>query len=513
VSVFLSELRKRGVFRVGVAYGVIAWLLAQVADIVLDAFPAPDWVMRAILLMLALGFPLALLLAWAFEMTPEGIKREQDVERNAPRGRRHLGALSIVVLTLAVALFVLDRFVWTAGGPAPGVDRRSVAVIPFENLSGDDANVPFTSGVHDDLLMQLSKIGAIKTISRRSVLQYRDTTKTVPEIASDLQVATILAGGVQRSGDRVRINVRLIDAATDEPLWAETYDRQLSASNIFAIQSEIARSIAEALRATLTAGEQQRLAAVPTRNLEALDSYFLGKQLLEERTLRSLQAAVAYFEKVVELDPDFARAWLVLGWMCWQIVMEDWQDDTELYWAFSREAFTRAAALDPLDPIALMELASVRATGGDITGAGDALERALDLGRNQADLTIAASNYVATLLDDPGRAKQLLDKGLGMLIRIPRWHHLSGMRVSYFAQDFEAAINHARLSPDNLPTRLFELLSLAQLGRRDEVHERARAFKARHPKFEPEAFMRVHPITADGAKRLFREGCDKAGLD
>ncbi len=265
MSDFLSELRRRSVFRVAVAYGLTAWLLAQVADLVLDAFPAPDWVMRSILLVLALGFPLALLLAWAFEITPEGIKREQDIERNAPRRRRGLDALIIGVLAVAVALLLQDRFVWTAGDPAPGVDRRSVAAIPFENLSRDEANVPFTSGVHDDLLIQLSRIGSIKTISRRSVLQYRNTTKTVPEIAAELGVATILTGGVQRSGDRVRINVRLTDAATDEPLWAETYDRQLSAANIFAIQSEIARSIADALRASLTAGEQQRLAAVPTR--------------------------------------------------------------------------------------------------------------------------------------------------------------------------------------------------------------------------------------------------------
>jgi len=442
VSVFLSELRKRGVFRVGVAYGVIAWLLAQVADIVLDAFPAPDWVMRAILLMLALGFPLALLLAWAFEMTPEGIKREQDVERNAPRGRRHLGALSIVVLTLAVALFVLDRFVWTAGGPAPGVDRRSVAVIPFENLSGDDANVPFTSGVHDDLLMQLSKIGAIKTISRRSVLQYRDTTKTVPEIASDLQVATILAGGVQRSGDRVRINVRLIDAATDEPLWAETYDRQLSASNIFAIQSEIARSIAEALRATLTAGEQQRLAAVPTRNLEALDSYFLGKQLLEDRNVRSLQAAVEYFEKVVELDPDFALGWSGLADAYMILPEYSTAIDLELVEEKSVAATQRALELDPEIPEVLASMAWGRLIHAfDWREAESLLRRALAIQSNNT----SALHWLSHVLSWQGEHAEAirLAKRAAEVDPLPPLMHMNLSYIYADAGDFENAIRIA----------------------------------------------------------------------
>ncbi len=298
----ITELKRRNVFRVGAAYAIVAWLLVEVASVVLPTFAAPEWVMKVVIFLTALGFPLALVIAWAFELTPEGIKREEDVDRSGAQTRRHRNLPIIGLLILAVALFLLDRFVWTEGDPTPGVDRRSVAAIPFENLSGDEANLPFTSGIHDDLLTQLSKIGSIKTISRQSVLKYRDTAKTVPEIAAELGVATILAGGVQRSGDRVRINVRLIDAATDEPLWAETYDRHLSAANIFAIQSEIARSIADALRAKLTAGEQQRLASVPTRNLEAIDTFFLGKQLVEERNVRALQAAVEYLEQVIELD-------------------------------------------------------------------------------------------------------------------------------------------------------------------------------------------------------------------
>ena len=186
---------------------------------------------------------------------------------------------------------------------------RSIAVIPFDNLSNDASNEPFTVGIHDDLLTQISRIASLRTISRTSVLQYRDTTKTIPQIAKELGVATILEGGVQRAGDRVRINAQLIDAVTDEHLWAATFDRELNASNIFAIQSEIARAIAEALQATLTDDEQQRLGNVPTDSIAALERYFIGKQMLEQRNSDSLVGAINYFQEVIDLDPDFALAY------------------------------------------------------------------------------------------------------------------------------------------------------------------------------------------------------------
>ena len=359
---FLAELKRRKVFRVGVAYVVMAWLLAQVADLVLDNIAAPTWVMQVILLLLALGFPVAIVLAWAFEITPEGLKRDEGVESNESitRVARSLSVVGIGILVLAVGLFALDRFVWVDQPSAPVANRRSVAAIPFENMSRDEANDPFTIGIHDDLLNQISKIASIKTISRTSVLQYRNTTKTIPEIARELGVATILEGGVQRSGDRVRVNVQLIDAATDEHLWADTYDRKLTAANIFAIQSEIAASIADALRATLTSGEQQRLARVPTENLAALDAYFLGKQLLEERTAESLTAAVEYFQQVIEFDPEFALAYARLA-DAYMILPEYVASlDLDRNRALSVAAATRALALDPELPEVLASMARNR---------------------------------------------------------------------------------------------------------------------------------------------------------
>jgi TolB-like protein len=441
VNHFFSELRKRNVFRVGIAYAVIAWLLAQIADLVLDAFPSPDWVMQAILLALALGFPIALFLAWAFEMTTEGIVREEDVDRSRPR-RPHRDALVIGMLILAISLLVFVRFIWFSGDPELNVERRSVAAIPFENLSGDETNLPFTRGIHDDLLTQLSKIGSIKTISRTSVLQYRDTTKSIPEIASELGVATILAGGVQRSGDRIRINVRLIDAVTDEPLWAETYDRQLNAANIFAIQGEIATSIADALRATLTSNEQQRLAVVPTRNLEALDTYFLGKQLLEERNVRSLQAAIEYFMQVIELDPEFALAWSGLADAYMILPEYTTKIDLDVVQERSVAAATRALKLDPEIPEVLASMAWNRLIHDyDWARAEALLRQALEIQSNNT----SALHWLSHVLSWQGEHAEAI-RWAKRAVEVDPLSTLMPMNLSYIymdAGDFEESIRIA----------------------------------------------------------------------
>jgi TolB-like protein/lipoprotein NlpI len=303
-----TELKRRNVPRVAAAYAVGAWLTVEVSSVVLPAFGAPDWTLRAIIILALLGFPVALVIAWAYQMTPEGPKRDDEVgpEQEAGRPRSRLNVATLTILVLAAGTFIITRMMPPEVTP---YDRKSIAVLPFDNMSGDANNDPFTIGIHDDLLTHVSRIGSIKTISRTSVLKYRNTTKTIPEIANELGVATIMEGGVQRAGDRVRINVQLIDTATDEHLWSGTYDRQLTASNVFAIQTEIAVAIAAALRATLSSEEQRRLEYAPTENLAAMEAYYLGKQLLEERSRESLFAAVEYFEKVIELDPRYALAY------------------------------------------------------------------------------------------------------------------------------------------------------------------------------------------------------------
>jgi len=285
-----NELRRRNVIKVAIAYAVVAWLLLQVADIILPTFRTPDWVMQVVTFLLILGFPVALIFAWAFELTPDGVRRDTGSDA-----------------------IPADPTTEVATSATVAHDGKSIAVLPFENLSRDTANEPFVVGVHDDLVTKISKIGSIKTISRTSVMQYRETTKTIPQIAKELGVTTVLEGGIQKAGDRVRVNVQLIDTATDHHLWAETYDRQLTAENIFAIQEEIATSVAEALQATLSPEQKDRLASVPTKNMAALEEYFAGRENTATRTVRALEKAATHFERAIELDPEFALAYVGLS--------------------------------------------------------------------------------------------------------------------------------------------------------------------------------------------------------
>jgi TolB-like protein/cytochrome c-type biogenesis protein CcmH/NrfG len=340
------ELKRRSVFKVGVVYLAAAWILLQVVATVAPMLTLPAWFERAVLLLLAIGFPVALILAWAFELTSEGVQRDRGVTSPSSAGRNPIDYVVVLVLGVALVYFVADKFFWSQQAPEEPLER-SIAVLPFTNMTMDEQNDPFTDGIHDDLLTQLSRIASLKTTSRTSVLQYKATTKTMPEIGAELGVATILEAGVQRSGDRVRINVQLIDAAADEHLWAEQYDRELTASNVFEIQSEIATAIAAQLQAALTLDDRDRLDKVPTQNIAALETYFVGKMMLEDRTTESLQAAIEYFEKVVELDPQFALGWsgLADGYM----LLPEYSAsvDRDMVESRARLAVTTALQIDP----------------------------------------------------------------------------------------------------------------------------------------------------------------------
>jgi len=323
-----EELKRRNVFRVAITYIILAWLMAQVAELLLETFGAPDWVLKSMLALFLVGFPFALFFAWAFELTPDGLKKEKDVDRSqsiTTQTGHNLDRSIIAVLVVALAYFAWDRFANapdTESGQAQSIaitddesagDSRlptdkSIAVLPFANRSSRKEDEFFTTGIHDDLLTQLAQISSLRVISRTSVAQFKDTNKSIREIAELLGVATILEGGVQRAGNQVRINIQLIDAATDAHLWAQTYDRELTATNIFAIQSEIATAVTLALRATLTPEEQTRIAGVPTQNMEALEEYFRGRTELDQRTLPSIESARMRFEHARQLDAGFALA-------------------------------------------------------------------------------------------------------------------------------------------------------------------------------------------------------------
>ena len=289
---FFAELKRRHVYKVAIAYAIVGWLVMQIAATVVPALHLSDAITSAVVVLTLLGFPIALVLAWAFDLTPEGLKRTEWADREPARRSRNKA--------------------WRQTESVK-VPAKSIAVMPFENRSEDKANAYFADGVQDEILTLLSKIADLKVISRTSTQQYQGKPRNLIEIAKQLGVANILEGSVQKAGDQVRVNVQLVNAQTDSHLWAETYDRKLT--DIFGVESEIARRIAESLQAKLTGHEEQALAVKPTNNPEAYDAYLRGLAF-EARKMQSFDTpmkAVDSYERAVQLDPNFALAWARLS--------------------------------------------------------------------------------------------------------------------------------------------------------------------------------------------------------
>ncbi|MEO8802801.1 MAG: hypothetical protein ABI304_08275, partial [Rudaea sp.] len=333
----IAELKRRNVIRAAGLYLVGAWLLVQVASTVFPVFHVPDWTLRALIIVLAIGFVPAMVIAWVFELTPEGMKRDEDVKPEnsiAPQTARRMDHLILIVAIIAIAYFVVDKLVFAPRRDAAlvtqttahvtaeidaqksKVDPRSIAVLPFENLSTEKANAYFADGIQDEILTSLAKIGELKVISRTSTQRYASRPDNIAEIAKQLGVANILEGSVQKAGNRVRINVQLIRTDTDNHLWAETYDRSLD--DIFAVQSEVAQKIADSLAANLTHDERVALAQQPTQNPAAYAAYLKARALNIGVVASKAQtdAILGAYREAVKLDPDFALAWAELAREC-----------------------------------------------------------------------------------------------------------------------------------------------------------------------------------------------------
>jgi TolB-like protein len=322
---FFGELKRRNVYKVAVAYAVVGWLLVQVTTQVFPIFEIPNWALRLIVLAIVIGFPIALVIAWAFELTPEGIKRTEDVDLTTQtRTKSHTWIYVVAVgAVLSIGLFFLGRFSTgnnAASRPSEAatgssIPQKSIAVLPFQNLSRDPDNAYFAEGIQDEILTRLSKIADLKVISRTSTQHYKSAPENLPEIARQLGVAHILEGSVQKSADSVRVNVQLIKAANDSHLWAETFDRKLT--DIFSVESEVAKTIAEQLRAKLTGQEEQVIAAKPTDNPQAYDAYLRGLayMLKTQNTQANLLGAQKYLREAVRLDPKFALSWALLSFV------------------------------------------------------------------------------------------------------------------------------------------------------------------------------------------------------
>jgi TolB-like protein/Flp pilus assembly protein TadD len=355
---FLGELKRRKVYRVAVAYAIVAWLLIQAASILFPTFEAPPWVMKVFVTAVILGFPVALILAWAFEMTPQGIRREEEVahrESKTPKAGSKWTAIIVVAAVAAAGLFAFQfartRKSATAELPkqtapaAMATMDKSVAVLPFENLSSDKENAFFAQGIQDEIITTLSKISGLRVISRTSTERYKSTPENLPEIARELRVANILEGSVQKSGDRVHINVQLIQADTDAHLWAQSYDRQLI--DIFGVEAEVAKSIADSLQATLSPQEKARVETKATNNPDAYVLYLRGRtyQTRPDNLLQDFQTAAQFYEQAIALDPNFALAHARLSATTSQIY--HWFEPTEALKQKARSEAHQSLRLQP----------------------------------------------------------------------------------------------------------------------------------------------------------------------
>jgi len=418
------------VLRVGAAYVVVAWLLIQVAETIFPLFGFDDTPARIVVIVLAIGLIPSMIFAWVFELTPEGLIRDKDIDHSqfdTTQTNQKLNRMIMVVLTLALGYFAFDKFVLDpvedvqiaesahqegrSAALTESFGDKSIAVMPFTNLSAEPSNQFFADGIHDDLLTRISNIREIKTISRSSVMTYRNSNKSLRSIAKELRVNTILEGGVQRAGDQVRINLQLIDAESDANLWAQTYTRELTATNVFVVQAEITEAVAGALKAILSEDERSQLEKQPTADLQALDAYYLGNQLVDEATSESTGQAILAYQAAIRFDPEFALAYskqasAVLA----QVGASGLPAKAQL--EKSRPLIDQAILLDPQSSGAFTALGMWYRYSGDTEKAFQAYEQAMALGPNNAEALAGYGSMVQYEMSDPASAIKLYRRAI-----------------------------------------------------------------------------------------------------
>jgi adenylate cyclase len=455
---FFAELRRRNVYKVAVAYAVVAWLLLQGASIVLPSFEAPAWTMKVLILALAVGFPLAAVLAWAFEITPEGIVRADEVDPNKSITRktgRKLTAVIVVIAILAAGLFVFQKFKRVTEiapktarlNAVPAQNDKSVAVLPFDDLSAAHDQQFFGDGLAEELLNVLVQIDGLSVASRTSSFAFKGKNLSIPDIARQLGVAHIVEGSVRRVDNRLRVTAQLIDVATDRHLWSQTFDREVT--DIFAIQDEIARSIADALKVRLGRAADKKAG---TENVEAYELYLLGLYYLNQRTEDSMRKALDIFQRASERDPSFARAFAGLS-MTYALLPGYAAFDRDLANREALVAARKAVALDPKNAEALTALAQSYFDQRKIPQAVDAFDRAIAanpryaLARHWKGITLSAvgrlaegeaelraaraldpaslplQSFLSVNLTQQGHLKEALAEALDLLRRAPDYRN------------------------------------------------------------------------------------------
>src|SRR5437773_9821870 len=390
-----TELKRRNVYKVAVAYAVVGWLVVQISSTVLPTFHAPEWVVQTLVVLVALGFPIALIIAWAFELTPEGIKRTEPGEELQSKPSRSRTWIYVVAIAgiLSIGLFFLGRFTAPTKQTASSEISKSIAVLPFESLSEDKSNAYFADGIQDEILTKLAGIGDLKVISRSSTARYKSKPEDVKTVADELGVATALEGSVQKAGDKVRVNVQLVDALRDTHLWAKTYDRDLK--DVFTVESEVAQEIADTLRAKLSPSQSDALATAPTRDTEAYDLFLKGEY--EEHQAESIlnaepfDRAQTFYRQALARDPNFALAYARLAYselnLFWFVTPSSYLTSAEQ--AEIKANIDRALAIAPASPDAHLALAVFHYWGYyDYDAALRELDRVLELQPSNANARV-----------------------------------------------------------------------------------------------------------------------------
>jgi len=422
---FLEELKRRNVIRVGAAYLVASWLLLQIVDVLVPILDLPAWVGKFIFLMLVVGVLPVLIFSWAYEMTPEGLKRDSEVASDQPVSHetaRRLDRLTIVLVLIVAGIVVIDRF-GPAGidqdaaqpdqhvfvGETDGTadvedDRQSVAVMPFVNMSDDESNEYFSDGISEELLNVLVKIKSLRVPSRTSSFTYKGSDKKLSEIGRELNVNHVLEGSVRKAGNSIRVTAQLIEVRTDTHLWSETYTRELE--NIFAVQEEIAEAIAAALQLQLSGADRQGMAAHSTDNVEAYNKYLLGRYLWNQRTPESLQLAAQHLRDAVAMDPDYDQAWAALA-DTYMTIPDYFAGTAVEYVPLAREAIKTALEINPDSADALGASGSLKATfDHDWEGAERDFLRSLAVAPGNATVR----QWYGEVLNQQGRLDEALEQ-------------------------------------------------------------------------------------------------------
>jgi TolB-like protein/Flp pilus assembly protein TadD len=501
-KIFFGELKRRNVYKVGVAYAVVAWLLMQIASQIFPFFEIPNWVVRLVILLLIVGFPIALIIAWAFEATPKGIKRTEVADAAGERSRG--GAWIYIVLigaALSVGLFFFGRYTaehaTAEGGRLPAtagsLPQKSIAVLPLLNESGDPKDEYFSDGLSEELIAALAQISGLKVIGRSSSFRFKDRREEPKTIGEKLGVSTLLEGTVRKQGDRVRIVAELVNAANGIELWTRTFDRELK--DIFAVQQEIASAVAESLRVTLL-GSEEKSTQMATNSVEAHNAYLQGHFYSVRRNAEDYRKAIDYFDQAIQLDPNYALAyaersevWTVIGDLTGQrsIAFPKARSDAEkavaiapslaeahaalgwvrafVDWKFAEglSELQRAKELSPANPTANDLLARVIVYTGRMEEAERQARQAVELDPLSAatQFTLGRVLFYAGKLDEAYAAGRKLAELQPSASSSHRWQVL----VAVQRGDGETALREAQLEPDD-SIRPFEL-ALAQYVRGD----------------------------------------------